>query len=90
MPKLATVPFSIWIQPLSDRRKHCHQCEASITSTNQHVSVGEYQHGKYRSSFYSCGQCLINTIESHLLRKGPYIIRVRSGYRMPWYVGREE
>jgi len=78
-------PFNIWIAPLANKRKHCHTCEAAITDTNQHISVGEYLRGKYHSACYACGECLIPTLTSRLRRSGPYTIVHRSGYSMPWY-----
>jgi hypothetical protein len=82
--------FNIWIQPLADKRKHCRQCEATITMQNQHISVGEYVAGTYRAGFYACGECLKAQLAIHVLRPGSYKIVARNGYLLPWYKGQAE
>lgn len=80
----ALKPCNVWIAPLADKRKHCHQCEAAITDINRHLSVGEYIRGKFHNAFYACGECLIETVTSRI-RRSTYTIVQRSGYKMPWY-----
>jgi hypothetical protein len=83
-------PFNIWVQPLADKRKHCHHCEATITFQNQHISVGEYIAGKYRTGFYACGECLQTQLDNQVRRSGSYNIVARNGYLLPWYKGQAE
>jgi hypothetical protein len=88
---MKSTSFNIWIQPLADKRKHCHHCEKPITLQNQHISVGEYVRGKYRTGFYACGECLKRQLDNRLKRpQAAYTIVARSGHRMPWYKGQAE
>lgn len=83
----AVKPFNVWIQPLSDKRKHCRNCEEIIDDINVHIGVGEYIRGKYHKAYQCCGVCLLEWLANNVLTKRPYEIQVRCGYSRPYIVG---